>query len=70
MRTATKIVYLVILLAITLIPLTVWANDPANVDLSEAGNFAAGLGVPLGAITAAMAAKSIQRGKDKANHEQ
>ena len=69
MKTATKIVYLVILVAISIVPVAVWASDPANVNLSGVGAFAGGLGVPMGTLTAAMAAKSIQRGRDKACDE-
>lgn len=65
MKLLTKVTYLVILLALSLIPLVVWARNPAEVDLAGVGAFAGGLGVPMGTLTAAMAAKSIQRGKDQ-----
>jgi len=61
MRLATKIVYLVILIVVTAVPVVVWARSPETVDLSGVGAFVAGLGVPMGTLTAAMAARGISR---------
>jgi hypothetical protein len=63
MRLITKAVYLVILVSISVIPLLVWARNPIEVDLSGVGAFAGGLGVPMGSLTAAMAAKRINENK-------
>ena len=63
MKLATKIVYLVILVVVTAVPIFVWARDPGGIDLSGVGAFVAGLGVPMGTLTAAMAARGISRDK-------
>lgn len=63
MRLITKAVYLIILLVISVIPLVVWALNPTEVDLAGVGAFAGGLGVPMGSLTAAMAAKRIKDNK-------
>jgi len=64
MKTATKIVYLAILVILSAVPIIVWARDP-SVDLSGVGAFAAGVGVPMGTLTAAMAARGIARDRKK-----
>lgn len=64
MKTVTKAVYLVILVVIAAVPVVVWAFNPL-VDLAGVGSFAAGLGVPMGALTAAMAARGISRDRTK-----
>lgn len=63
MKIATKLVYLAILIVVTAVPIIVWAQNPKEIDLSGVGAFVAGLGVPMGTLTAAMAARSISRDK-------
>lgn len=59
-KLVTKLVYLGILVVLTVVPIIVWARNPL-VDLAGVGAFAAGLGVPMGTLTAAMAARAISR---------
>lgn len=61
MKTITKLVYLAILVTVAAVPIVVWARSPGEIDLSGVGAFAAGLGVPMGTLTAAMAARGISR---------
>lgn len=64
LKIATKLTYLGILVAITVIPTIAWIRNPL-LDISAFGAFAAGVGVPMGTLTVAMAASGI--GKAKAN---
>jgi hypothetical protein len=63
-KALTRLTYIVCLLALVLIPLIVWARNPI-VDLAGVGAFAAGVGVPLGILTGAMAASSIAKSRAK-----
>lgn len=66
MKTATKVIYLAILAIVSVVPIVIWSRDP-SIDLAGVGAFVAGLGVPMGTLTAAMAARGISRDR---NHEQ
>jgi len=64
MKLATKIVYLSILVIVSVIPVVIWARSPATVDLAGVGAFIAGLGVPMGVLTGAMAATRISQNRN------
>jgi hypothetical protein len=64
MKTATKVVYLAILVVVSAVPIIIWSQDP-SVDLAGVGAFVAGLGVPMGTLTAAMAARGISRDRKR-----
>lgn len=66
MNFVTKLTYIVILIVLSVVPVFVWARNP-EIDLSNLGPFIAGLGVPMGTLTAAMAARGI--GRDRAKNE-
>jgi hypothetical protein len=63
MKTVTKIVFLVCLVAVTCAPVLVWAFT--NRDLSGVAGFIAATTGPLGVLTGAMAASSIAKNRTK-----
>lgn len=60
MKILTKATYLICLLGLVFIPLVVWAMD-TSVDLTGIGAFAAGVGVPMGTLTVALAVRGNGR---------
>jgi hypothetical protein len=67
-KTATKIVYLICILGLVFIPLVTWIFD-AQRDLTGIGAFCAGIGVPLGTLTVAMAMRGNSKDKNGGTHE-
>jgi len=65
MDTFTRSTYNFILLFVSVFPLIVWSLNPSEVNLGEVGGFIAGLGVPMSALTAAMAMKGISRDRQQ-----
>lgn len=69
MKTVTKIVYLVLLAVLVVVPSVRWALDP-SIDMAGFGAFAAGIGVPMGTLTVAMASVGIaKRRNDNGTHD-
>lgn len=62
-KIATKLVYLGILITVTVVPTIAWIRNPL-LDISAFGAFAAGIGVPMGTLTVAMAASGIGKAKN------
>lgn len=69
LKTLTKLTYIACLVALIIIPSLVWAYKElwtdASANMAGMGAFIAGSGVPLGALTAAMAASSIAKKKQE-----
>ena len=60
-KTATKIIYLACLVAVTIVPVACWVLSWGEIDMGGMAGFVAATAAPLGALTAAMAAVSISR---------
>jgi hypothetical protein len=64
MKTATKIVFLVCLVALIVVPIMLWVIDPER-SLKEVAGFVGATSGPLGVLTGAMAARGISRDRKK-----
>lgn len=64
MKTVTKAAFIVALLTVTVVPVLVWAMD-AERSLQGVAAFVGATTGPMGVLTGAMAAKSIQRDRNK-----
>lgn len=60
MKLATKIVFLVCLVSVTVLPALRWIIDP-SIDMAKIATFVIATAGPLGILTGAMAAKSIAK---------
>lgn len=66
----TKLSYVVLLWLLVLVPLGTWAlleldgNAETQANMQGIGSYIAGLGVPMGALTAAMAAKRASESRN------
>jgi len=64
-KAATKIVYLICLIALIVAPVVRWLISP-DVDLNTMAGFVGAASGPLGVLTGAMAARGISRDRNNA----
>jgi len=67
MKTVTKVVFLLCLIAVTVVPIAVWAIDPGR-DLSSVAGFVGAAAGPMGVLTGAMAARGISKDRKSQQH--
>jgi len=64
MKTVTKVVFLLCLVALIIVPVIVWVVDPTR-SLQDIAGFIGASAGPLGVLTGAMAARGISRDKQQ-----